>query len=166
MGSETTAAAAGKVGVLRRDPMAMLPFCGYNMGLYFRHWINMGRLMTRPPRIYAINAFRVDEKGRFLWPGFGENIRILKWIIDRVSGKAEAKETPLGLVPDINTFPVDGADVPRSNLQKLFEVRPGEWQAEVQDIKGFLDRFGNHLPYEIRNDLNRMSARLQKSTGI
>ena len=166
MGSETTAAAAGKVGVLRRDPMAMLPFCGYNMGLYFRHWINMGRLMTRPPRIYAMNAFRVDEKGRFLWPGFGENIRILKWIIDRVNGKAGAKETPLGFVPDINTFPVEGADVPRSDLQKLFEVRPGEWQAEVQDIKGFLDRFGNHLPYEIRNDFNRMSARLQNSQGI
>jgi len=163
MGSETTAAAAGKVGVLRRDPMAMLPFCGYNMGLYFRHWINMGRLMTRPPRIYAMNAFRVDEMGRFLWPGFGENIRILKWIVDRVNGKAGAKETPLGLVPDINTFPVDGADVPRSNLQKLFEIRPGEWAGEVQDIKGFLDRFGNHLPYEIRNDFNRMSARLQKS---
>jgi len=165
MGSETTAAAAGKVGVLRRDPMAMLPFCGYNMGLYFRHWINMGRLMTRPPRIYAMNAFRVDEKGRFLWPGFGENIRILKWIIDRVNGKAGAKETPLGLVPDINTFPMDGADVPRGNLQKLFEVRPGEWQAEVQDIKGFLDGFGGQLPYEIRNDFNRMSDRLQKSQG-
>jgi phosphoenolpyruvate carboxykinase (GTP) len=160
MGSETTAAAAGKVGVLRRDPMAMLPFCGYNMGLYFRHWINMGRLMTQPPRIYAMNAFRLDEKGRFLWPGFGENIRILKWIIDRVNGKAGAKETPLGFVPDINTFPMDGADVPRSNLQKLIEVRPGEWQAEVQDIKDFLDRFGAHLPYEIRNDFNRMSARL------
>ena len=165
MGSETTAAAAGKVGVLRRDPMAMLPFCGYNMGLYFRHWINMGRLMTRPPRIYAMNAFRVDERGRFLWPGFGENIRILKWIIDRVNGKTGAKETPLGLVPDINTFPVDGIDVPRSDLQKLFEVRPGEWQGEVEDIKSFLDRFGSQIPYEIRNDFNQLSSRLQKAAA-
>jgi len=165
MGSETTAAAAGKVGVLRRDPMAMLPFCGYNMGLYFRHWINLGRLMTRPPRIYAMNAFRVDERGRFLWPGFGENIRVLKWIIDRVNGKAGAKETPLGLVPDWNTFSADGAGLAQSHLQRLFEVRPGEWQGELQDIKEFLDRFGNHLPYEIRNDFNRMSARLQKSQG-
>jgi len=108
-----------------------------------------------------MNAFRVDEKGRFLWPGFGENIRILKWIIDRVNGKAGAKETPLGLVPDINTFPVEGIDLPRNDLQKLFEVRPGEWQAKVQEIKGFLDRFGNQIPYEIRNDLNRLSSRLQ-----
>jgi phosphoenolpyruvate carboxykinase (GTP) len=146
--------------------MAMLPFCGYNMGLYFRHWINMGRLMTRPPRIYAMNAFRVDEGGRFLWPGFGENIRILKWIIDRVNGKAGAKETPLGLVPDWNTFSVDGAGLTQSRLQRLFEVRPGEWQDELQDIKEFLDRFGAHLPYEIRNEFNRMSARLQGSRGI
>jgi phosphoenolpyruvate carboxykinase (GTP) len=132
------------------------------MGLYFRHWINMGRLMTRPPRIYAMNAFRIDEKGRFLWPGFGENIRLLKWIIDRVNGKAGAKETPLGLVPDLASFPTAGLELPRNNLQRLFEVKPGEWQAEIQEIKDFLERFGTHLPYEIRSDLNRMSARLQK----
>jgi phosphoenolpyruvate carboxykinase (GTP) len=166
MGSETTAAAAGKVGVLRRDPMAMLPFCGYNMGLYFRHWINMGRLMTRPPRIYALNAFRVDDKGRFLWPGFGENIRVLKWIIDRVNGRAGAKETPLGLVPDLNTFSWSGAGLTQGNLQKLFAVQPGEWQQELEDIRGFLDRFGNQVPYEIRNDFNRMSAALSKSGKI
>jgi phosphoenolpyruvate carboxykinase (GTP) len=133
------------------------------MGLYFRHWINMGRLMTRPPRIYAMNAFRVDEKGRFLWPGFGENIRVLKWIIERVNGRMGAKETPLGFVPDINTFPADGINMSRSDLQKLFEVRPGEWQGEIQDIKGFLDRFGSQIPYEIRNDFNRLSSRLQKA---
>jgi phosphoenolpyruvate carboxykinase (GTP) len=161
MGSETTAAAAGKVGVLRRDPMAMLPFCGYNMGDYFRHWINMGRLMPRPPRIYAINAFRTDDAGRFLWPGFGENIRILKWIIERVNGRAGAKQTPYGLVPDINTFPTEGLDIPRSHLQKLFEVHPGEWQEEAQDIKAFLDRFGHHLPYEIRQHYQTMASRLK-----
>jgi phosphoenolpyruvate carboxykinase (GTP) len=131
------------------------------MGNYFRHWINMGRLMTRPPRIYSINAFRLDEKGRFLWPGFGENIRILKWVIDRVNGRAGVKETPLGLVPELNGFPAEGLDVSRENLQKLFEVRTGEWQEEIQDIGAFLDRFGPHLPYEIRHDYNQMAARLR-----
>jgi phosphoenolpyruvate carboxykinase (GTP) len=161
MGSETTAAAAGKVGMLRRDPMAMLPFCGYNMGNYFRHWINMGRLMTKPPRIYSMNAFRVDERGKFLWPGFGENIRILKWVIDRVNGRVGAKETPLGLVPQLNGFPTEGLNVPSENLQKLFEVKAGEWREEIQDIGASLDRFGHHLPYEIRHDFTRMAARLQ-----
>lgn len=161
MGSETTAAAAGKVGVLRRDPMAMLPFCGYNMGNYFRHWINMGRMMPHPPRIYSINAFRQDENGRFLWPGFGENIRILKWVIDRVNGRVGAKETPLGLVPELNSFSTEGLDIPRENLQKMFEVKAGEWQEEIRDIGAFLDRFGHHLPYEIRHDYNRMAARLR-----
>ncbi len=161
MGSETTAAAAGKVGVLRRDPMAMLPFCGYNMGNYFRHWINMGRLMTRPPRIYSINAFRQDDQGRFLWPGFGENIRILKWVIDRVNGRVGAKETPLGIVPELNSFPTDGLDIPREQLQKLFAVRTGEWGEEIQDIGSFFARFGHHLPYEIRHEYDRMAARLR-----
>ena len=161
MGSETTAAAAGKVGMLRRDPMAMLPFCGYNMGDYFRHWINMGRLMSQPPRIYAINAFRADERGKFLWPGFGENIRILKWIIDRVNGRAGARETPLGQVPEINSFPTEGLGISKDNLRKLFEVRSGEWQEEVQDIQAFLDRFGHRLPYEIRQNYQKMALRLK-----
>lgn len=153
MGSETTAAAAGKVGVLRRDPMAMLPFCGYNMGDYFRHWINLGRLMRHPPRIYAMNAFRINEDGKFLWPGFGENIRILKWIIERLSGRARAKETAWGLVPNIEDFPLEGLDIPRRNIQKLFEVNPGDWREEIEEIKNFLDRFGARLPYEIRHQL-------------
>lgn len=161
MGSETTAAAAGKVGVLRRDPMAMLPFCGYNMGNYFKHWISMGRLLSRPPKIYSLNAFRVNEKGEFLWPGFGENIRILKWIVDRANGRASAKETPLGWVPDLDSFPLEGLNIPRSNLQKLFEVNPGEWQSELEDIKTFLSQFGPHMPYEIWQDYNKMAARLQ-----
>ncbi len=160
MGSETTAAAAGKVGVLRRDPMAMLPFCGYNMGNYFKHWISMGRLLSRPPKIYSLNAFRVNKKGEFLWPGFGENIRILKWIVDRANGRASAKETPLGWVPDLRSFPLEGLNIPRSNLQKLFEVNPGEWQSELEDIKTFLSQFGPHMPYEIWQDYNKMAARL------
>ena len=161
MGSETTAAAAGKVGVLRRDPMAMLPFCGYNMGNYFRHWISMGRILSRPPKIYSLNAFRVGEKGEFLWPGFGENIRILKWIVDRANGRAGARETPLGWVPDLNSFPLEGLSIPRSNMQKLFEVNPGEWSSELEDIKKFLSRFGPHMPYEIWQNYNTMAARLK-----
>jgi len=161
MGSETTAAAAGKVGVLRRDPMAMLPFCGYNMGNYFRHWISMGRILSRPPKIYSLNAFRVGEEGEFLWPGFGENIRILKWIVDRANGRAGARETPLGWVPDLNSFPLEGLSIPRSNMQKLFEVNPGEWSSELEDIKKFLSRFGPHMPYEIWQNYNTMAARLK-----
>jgi len=161
MGSETTAAAAGKVGVLRRDPMAMLPFCGYNMGNYFRHWISMGRLLSRPPKIYSLNAFRVSEKGEFLWPGFGENIRILKWIVDRANGRAAARETPLGWVPDLNSFPLEGLSIPRSNMQKLFEVNPGEWSSELEDIKKFLSQFGPHMPYEIWQNYSTMAARLK-----
>jgi phosphoenolpyruvate carboxykinase (GTP) len=163
MGSETTAAAAGKVGVLRRDPMAMLPFCGYNMGNYFRHWISLGRLLSRPPKIYSLNAFRVNEKGEFLWPGFSENIRVLKWVVDRANGRAGARETPLGWVPDLNSFPLEGLNIPRSNLQKLFEVSPGEWRSELDDINKFLSQFGPHMPYEIWQNYRTMAARLQGS---
>jgi phosphoenolpyruvate carboxykinase (GTP) len=159
-GSETTAAAAGQVGVLRRDPFAMLPFCGYNMGDYFRHWINMGKLLTHPPKIYSMNAFRVSEKGEFLWPGFGENIRILKWIVDRVNGRAGAKETPLGLIPDLKDFNLDGLNIPRTNLQKLFEVNPQEWQTELKEAKNFLSQFSRHIPYEIWQDYNDLATRL------
>jgi len=160
MGSETTAAAAGKVGVLRRDPFAMLPFCGYNMGDYFRHWINMGRLLTRPPRIYSVNWFRVDDDGKFIWPGFGENARVIKWIVDRVNGRVGARETPMGLVPEIKDLSVSGLNIPKDKLDKLFEVKPPEWKAELQDIRNFLGRFGRHIPYEIRQEYDRLAKSL------
>ena len=160
MGSETTAAAAGKVGVMRRDPFAMLPFCGYNMGDYFRHWINMGRLMTKPPRIYSVNWFRVDEAGKFIWPGFGENARVIKWIVERVNGRAGARDTPMGLVPELKDLPVSGLGIPKEKLEKLFEVKPPEWQAELQDIRDFLGRFGRHIPYEIRQEYDRLAKGL------
>ncbi|MGB8953628.1 MAG: phosphoenolpyruvate carboxykinase (GTP) [Candidatus Aminicenantales bacterium] len=165
-GSETTAAAAGKTGVLRRDPMAMIPFCGYNMGDYFRHWINMGRLLTRPPRIYTWNAFRVNEEGKYLWPGFGENIRILKWIMDRVNGRAGAQETPLGLIPDLKDFNVDGLSIPKENLKNLFEVNPSEWHEELKEIKNFLGQFGRHLPYEVRDEFHRLAQRLAPEKNL
>jgi phosphoenolpyruvate carboxykinase (GTP) len=140
--------------------MAMLPFCGYNMGDYFRHWINTGRLLARPPKIFTMNAFRLNEKGEFLWPGFGENIRILRWVIDRVNGRAGAKETPLGLIPDLKDFPLEGLDIPRENMQKLFEINTSEWQPELQGIKKFLSQFGQHIPYEIWQGFNTLTDKV------
>ncbi|MCJ7587710.1 MAG: phosphoenolpyruvate carboxykinase (GTP), partial [Candidatus Aminicenantes bacterium] len=160
-GSETTAAAAGKVGVLRRDPFAMLPFCGYNMGDYFRHWINIGSLCSRPPRIYGVNWFRVDERGKFIWPGFGDNARVLKWILDRIDGKVGAKETPLGLVPHVKDLVLDGLTIPKDKIETLFAIKPGEWNEELADIKAFLDPFSRHLPYEIGREYDRMARALK-----
>lgn len=160
-GSETTAAAAGEVGLLRRDPMAMLPFCGYNMGDYFRHWINMGRLLSHPPRIYSVNWFRIDENGQYIWPGFGENARVLKWIADRVNNRVGARETPLGLIPDIKDLALHGLNTPQKKLEKLFEVNRKDWQRELEEIKKFLSQFGRHIPYEIWQEYERMAAGLK-----
>jgi phosphoenolpyruvate carboxykinase (GTP) len=161
-GSETTAAAAGKVGVLRRDPMAMLPFCGYNMGDYFRHWINIGRLCSRPPRIFGVNWFRQDDSGQFIWPGFGDNARVIRWILDRIDNKVGARETPLGLVPHTKDLELQGLDIPAKDVDKLFEVKPAEWQDEVKDIKKFLDQFGRHVPYEISQNYESLAAKLKR----
>ncbi|HHT9155481.1 MAG TPA: phosphoenolpyruvate carboxykinase (GTP) [Candidatus Tripitaka sp. YC43] len=160
-GSETTAAAAHQVGMVRRDPMAMLPFCGYNMGDYFRHWINMGKKLTRPPKIFSVNWFRVDEKGKFIWPGFGENMRVLKWIVDRVNNRVEARGTPLGLFPYLKDLDREGLNIPEERLEKLFEVNPQDWQKELEDIEKFLGQFGNHLPQEIHQELNKMGKDLR-----
>lgn len=160
MGSETTAAAAGQVGVLRRDPMAMLPFCGYNMADYFSHWLDIGKKLKNPPKIFFINWFRVDEKGNFIWPGFGENIRVLKWIIERAEEKVSAKETPIGLVPDINDLDLSGLEIDRKNLEKLFEIDKSAWKNETEDIKKFLDQFGDSIPKELSNEYDALKKRL------
>jgi len=151
MGSETTTAAIHKAGVLRRDPMAMLPFCGYNMGDYFNHWLNIGKRCSNPPKIFFVNWFRKDESEKFLWPGFGENIRVLKWIIERVNNpdKIKVKETPIGFVPDLKDFDTTNLNVKENDLKKLFEVNIKEWGAEIEDIKGFYSKFDKHLPKEI-----------------
>jgi phosphoenolpyruvate carboxykinase (GTP) len=157
MGSETTAAAIGQVGVLRRDPMAMIPFCGYNMGDYFGHWLNVGERLSQPPKIFSINWFRVDEDGKFIWPGFGENIRVLKWIVDRVHNRVPAEETPVGLIPRSKDLNLEGLNIPEEKLGKLFEVDIQKWTAEIDDVKKFLTQFGKHLPDEIWKECSALS---------
>lgn len=157
-GSETTAAAIHQVGVVRRDPMAMLPFCGYNMGDYFRHWLNMGKKLTHPPKIFFVNWFRVDDNEEFIWPGFGENIRILKWIVDRINNRVGAKETPLGLIPELNDLDIQGLNIAKEKLEKLFEIKPSEWQEELQEVEKFLVRFGKHLPPEIWEEYKKLKG--------
>lgn len=160
MGSETTAAATGQVGRLRRDPMAMLPFCGYNMADYFRHWLEMGRKMTNPPKIFLINWFRTDEAGKFLWPGFGQNIRVLKWIIDRSSksNPKEAKETPVGFVPEKKSLELEGLQMQEENWRKLLAVDREEWKAELREGRTFLDQFGGRVPAKIWEEFKRLES--------
>ncbi len=161
MGSETTAAATGQVGVVRRDPMAMLPFCGYNMADYWRHYLNMGNRMSRPPRIFGVNWFRVDDRGKFIWPGFGDNMRVLKWIIDRVTGSVPARETPAGLVPRIEDLDMTGLDLPKDKLEKLFEVRIKDWKSEVDGIRDFLKPYKGRLPAEIREQYEKLERQVR-----
>jgi len=156
MGSETTAAAVHQVGVLRRDPMAMLPFCGYNMGDYFKHWINLGKKMLKPPKIFCVNWFRQDNLGNFIWPGFGENIRVLKWIIDRAKGKVKGRETPIGVVPKSEDMNLHGLNIDKQNLEKLFEVKLDDWKQEIEDVRKFLEQFGDRMPKEMWEEYNAL----------
>jgi phosphoenolpyruvate carboxykinase (GTP) len=160
MASETTAAATGKVGVTRRDPMAMLPFCGYNMADYFQHWLDMGKRIPHPPRVFHVNWFRKGADGKFLWPGFGENVRVLKWILERVEGKAEAKETPIGFVPTQESLTLDGMNISDAALEELLEVNAADWSREAEEIGVFLEEFGDSLPKEIREEQAALAKRL------
>jgi phosphoenolpyruvate carboxykinase (GTP) len=160
MASERTAAQYGKQGEVRRDPMAMLPFCGYHMGEYFKHWLKMGKKMKAAPKIFHVNWFRQDEKGKFLWPGFGENLRVLEWIIDRCNGKADAVETAIGYLPKAEDVNTAGLDMPKDSLEKLLKIDDEEWLNEVGELKAFFKKFGKKLPREIASELTALKKRL------
>src|SRR5262245_54120489 len=160
MGSETTAAATGQVGVVRRDPMAMLPFCGYNMADYFAHWLRVGRALRHPPAVFHVNWFRTGGDGRFLWPGFGQNLRVLLWMIDRVKGRGGAAETPIGLVPAPGALDFEGLDLSPSDRAALLRVDRSEWAAEIPEIRAFFDRFGSRLPKELDRTLAALGQEL------
>ena len=161
MASETTAAAAGAVGVVRRDPMAMLPFCGYNMGDYFQHWLNMGKAITKQPKIFNVNWFRLDDEGKFIWPGFGENFRVLKWIIDRCEDKADAVETEIGYVPKAEDIELEGLDFSVDMLKEILSVEKDWWLKDVEDIETFYAKFGDKLPKELNDELSTLVANLK-----
>jgi phosphoenolpyruvate carboxykinase (GTP) len=167
MASETTAAATGAVGVVRHDPMAMLPFCGYNMADYFRHWLTIGRSVQRPPAIFNVNWFRTDGQGTFLWPGFGQNVRVLKWILERVRGGGKAVETPIGLVPTPDGLERDGLDLPVSTFEELLRVDRADWEQELASQRKFFEQFGARLPHEITAEHEQLAWRLNRvSAGV
>ena len=165
MASETTAAATGAVGVTRRDPMAMLPFCGYNMADYFRHWLEMGKRIPHPPKIFHVNWFRKGADGKFLWPGFVENVRVLKWILERVQGKGKAAETPVGWVPTPDGLTLDGLEVSRSTMEELLRVNPADWTIELVDTKKFFEQFGRRLPPELHEEHSQLAQRFERRTA-
>ncbi len=163
MASETTAAATGAVGVVRRDPMAMLPFCGYHMGDYFKHWIDMGEVLgENAPKIFNVNWFRLDDEGNFMWPGFGDNFRVLEWIVKRCNGEADANETAIGYVPSATDINVDGLDIEMSTLEEILKVDNEKWLGETAGIEEFYQKFGDRLPEELTEQLNALKDRLSK----
>ena len=162
MASETTAAAAGAVGVVRRDPMAMLPFCGYNMGDYFKHWLEMGeKLGDKAPKIFNVNWFRTDDDGNFIWPGYGDNMRVLNWIIDRCEGKADATLTPIGYVPHPEDIDLTDLDMSIDTLKSILEVDKSIWQKEAAEIEEHYKKFGDKLPAQLREQLNNLIAEVK-----
>ncbi len=166
MASERTAAQFGKLGEVRRDPMAMLPFCGYNMGDYFRHWLQMGTRMKKAPKIFHVNWFRQDESGDYLWPGYGENLRVLEWILDRCRGEAPADETPIGYVPTADSLDLTGLDLPANIIEELLAVHPEPWLSEVQSVREFFSTFGDRLPHAMHDELNSLERRLRTQMRI
>jgi phosphoenolpyruvate carboxykinase (GTP) len=162
MGAETTAAATGTVGVVRRDPMAMLPFCGYNMGDYFGYWLSLGKRLKKPPLVFRVNWFRKDEAGRFLWPGYGDNIRVLKWILGRIYGRGEAVESPIGLLPTPDSIYISGIRLQNQTMQKVLSVDVGAWERETDEIEKFFNQFGDRIPQQMWDEVaalkNRLSA--------
>ena len=160
MASETTAAATGQVGVVRRDPMAMRPFCGYNMGDYFAHWIEMGKKLKNPPKIFNVNWFRTDDEGHFIWPGFGDNLRVLEWIIARCEDKVDADEVAIGYVPKAEDINIEGLDLTVDTVKGLLDVDKETWRKEAEGIEEFYSQFGDRLPKELSDELDSLKKRL------
>jgi phosphoenolpyruvate carboxykinase (GTP) len=161
MASETTAAATGAVGQVRRDPMAMLPFCGYNMGDYFGHWLRMGQRLKQPPQIFRVNWFRMNSEGKYLWPGFGENLRVLRWVLGRVHGEIGAQETPIGHVPHPAGIDVTGLDISPEALKELFAIDRNGWLEAVVGQQEFFKKFGDRMPKELWQESEALAKRLQ-----
>jgi phosphoenolpyruvate carboxykinase (GTP) len=164
MASETTAAAGGDVGKLRFDPMAMLPFCGYNMGDYFKHWLSIGKKSdsAKLPKIFFVNWFRRDENGRYLWPGFGENSRVLKWVFERVDGSAAARKTAIGHLPPADALDTTSLDVAKGDLETILDVDVAGWSSAVPQIKEHYAKFGSHIPSELTGALASLERELAK----
>ncbi|MBS5736702.1 MAG: phosphoenolpyruvate carboxykinase (GTP) [Clostridiales bacterium] len=164
MASETTAAAAGAVGVVRRDPMAMLPFCGYNMGDYFAHWVEMGTKIPNPPKIFNVNWFRTDDNGKFIWPGFGDNMRVLLWILDRCANKVDAVESPIGYLPNPEDIDIEGLEsegVTIDVIKDLLSVDKKLWLEDIENLKEFYEKIGDRLPEEMKKQLSAFEDRLK-----
>jgi phosphoenolpyruvate carboxykinase (GTP) len=162
MASETTAAAVGETGVVRRDPMAMKPFAGYNFGDYWRHWISIGRRLSKPPRIYHVNWFRRDASGQFLWPGFGDNLRVLAWMLERSAGRGGAVETPIGFLPRSADLDLAGLELPAGALDQLLAVDTAAWRREAAEIRAYIEGFGDRVAPELRRELDTLDGRLGK----
>src|ERR1043166_3495503 len=160
MASETTAAAAGAVGKVRRDPMAMLPFCGYNMGDYFRHWLEMGKRLNKPPLIFNVNWFGKGQDGKFLWPGFGDNMRVLKWVIDRCQGQGDAVKSPIGWLPGIHDLDLDELSIDHKCVDELLEIDHEQWEKELAEHKKFFDSLGGVVPEELQKQRELVAERL------
>ena len=161
MSSEKTAAAAGAIGQVRRDPFAMLPFCGYNFGDYFRHWLDLGmKDDAKLPKLFYVNWFRKDSDGKFIWPGFGENTRVLKWVLERISDSGKAVETPIGMVPTPDAIDISGLDLSEDDLRTLLSVDTEEWRTELALIEDHYASIGERLPIELTNQLDELTSRL------
>ncbi|MCF7957813.1 MAG: phosphoenolpyruvate carboxykinase (GTP) [Phycisphaerae bacterium] len=162
MASERTAAQYGKQGEVRRDPMAMLPFCGYNLADYLEHWLRMGVRMRWQPKIFHVNWFRQDEEGNYLWPGFGENLRILEWILGRCNGELEGVKTSIGFIPKPEDIDMTGLDIPEKDMEKLFSIDPAAWKVEMKDIEEFFKKFGDRLPVSLWAEHEALGRRLEE----
>ncbi len=162
MASETTAAAAGAVGVVRRDPMAMRPFVGYNMADYFQHWYDMGKKISNPPKVFNVNWFRLDDEGNFMWPGFGDNMRVLNWILDRCDGKVGAVETEIGFVPNKEDLQLDGLDLSDEAITELLSIDKQAWKEDLANQREFFAQFGDKLPKEIKGSMDTLEENLNK----